>query len=642
MNFNFLRTAVATPHIQLTDCDYNSREILAVAKNAYSKGVELLITPELGITGYSCGDLFQQQILLQNAIKSLHFICQETASLKMLLVVGLPVLYENKIYNCAAVLYEGTLLGLVPKTNLPNYSEFYEQRQFTPAGEFSAYYSDEYFDSVPFSKNILFQDTNNSLFTFAAEICEDLWVPSPPSISHAVAGALIIGNLSAGNELVGKADYRRGLVVSQSAKLSCAYLYASAGSGESTTDAVFAGHNIIAENGVSLAETKLFSEQIAITEIDLDRLSHDRILHNTYPTEQSQNSKYIRVFFDHVPNKTTLKYRNIPRFPFVPQQESLLNENCETILNIQANGLCRRILHTKAKSLVLGISGGLDSTLALLICLRAIENTPLSRKDIIAITMPAFGTTERTKSNAEKLAEITGVTLRTINITDSVRQHFSDIGHDENTHDVVYENAQARTRTLVLMDVANAEGGLVIGTGDLSELALGWATYNGDHMSMYGVNASVPKTLIRYLVQYEANRSATLQKVLEDVLATPVSPELLPAVDGKISQQTENIVGPYELHDFFLYYILRWGYSPGKIFFLAQHAFKSNYDNKTILSWMRIFYQRFFASQFKRSCLPDGPKVGSVSLSPRADWRMPSDASSALWLQELDTLTNTL
>lgn len=639
MNFNFLRVAVATPHIQLADCEYNGKEILNIAKNCYEKGVELLITPELGITGYSCGDLFFQQTLLQSAMKALKTLCKETQNIAMLLAVGLPVVHDNKIYNCAAILYSGKLLGLVPKTNLPNYSEFYEQRQFTPASEFTSYYFDEYFTSIPFSKNILFQDSKNPSFSVAFEICEDLWVPAPPSISHVLAGATIIGNLSAGNELVGKADYRRSLVISQSARLSCAYLYASAGIGESSTDAVFSGHDIIAENGVTLAETSLFSESIAITEIDLDRLTHDRISHNTYPDNKKDTQNYLTVFFEHNSQKNDLTYRVIPSFPFVPTNKELLQENCETILNIQASGLQRRIIHTKAKSLVLGLSGGLDSTLALLVCLRAIQNTHLAKKDIITITMPAFGTTERTKNNAEKLAEITGVSLKTIPITDSVRQHFVDIGHDENIHNVVYENAQARIRTLVLMDVANAEGGLVVGTGDLSELALGWATYNGDHMSMYGVNASVPKTLIRYLVQYEATKNDSLREVLEDVLNTPVSPELLPAVDGKISQQTENIVGPYELHDFFLYYILRWGYSPSKIFFLAKYSFKDKYDNETILSWLQIFYQRFFSSQFKRSCLPDGPKVGSVSLSPRADWRMPSDASAALWLQEIENLS---
>lgn len=634
--YNFIRVATATPLLQLANCEYNREQLVFTVKQAAEKGADFLVTPELGMTGYTCGDLFLQQALLKESAAQLSILCQETKDEDIIFTVGLPIFYKNKIYNCAAIIHAGKLLGLVPKTNLPNYSEFYEQRQFTPAFEGLQYYSDSYFKEIPFSVELLFKSKQNPLFTFALELCEDLWVPSPPSIRHSLVGALVIANLSAGNELVGKAEYRRTLVSNQSAKLNCAYLYASAGVFESTTDAVFAGHNIIAENGTILAESALFSSEIIFTEIDLERLSHDRSIHNTFP--QINDKNYVVISFSQNENPKNSFLRNVSSFPFVPQNPLQLQENCETIYAIQAIGLRQRIIHTKAQSLVVGLSGGLDSTLALLVCLKAIKNTPLSKENIIAITMPAFGTTERTKSNAEILAKIAGVTFRTISISDSVRQHFKDISHNENDHSVVYENAQARMRTLVLMDIANAENGLVVGTGDLSELALGWATYNGDHMSMYGVNSSVPKTLVRHLVEYEANKNKKLQKVLLDILATPVSPELLPAVDGKISQQTEELVGPYELHDFVLYYTLRWGFSPTKIYFLEQIAFKDKYSTEIMLHWLKIFYRRFFASQFKRSCLPDGAKVGSVCLSPRADWRMPSDAIAEIWLKEVEQL----
>lgn len=638
MKHNFLKAAAATPSIKLADCAYNAAQIIACAEKAAKQGVELLVTPELGLTGYTCGDLFMQNTLQTGAVQALQTICEKTAGYSLILLVGLPVVFGGKLYNVAAVLQSGKVLGLVPKTHLPNYSEFYELRHFSPAPDETYLYNNNFLQNIPFGTNLLFSCKANPLFTFGVEICEDLWVPCPPSVKHALAGATVIANLSAGCEVVGKAEYRRSLVMGQSGRLCCSYIYANAGEGESTADVVYAGHNMIAEHDVMLAETLPFSKEMAVAEIDLERLAHERNRKNTFPP--SQNGTHQTVFFEKPahsnPNASFSRY--IPQHPFIPEDPAALNKACETTLTIQATGLAARLRHINASSVVLGLSGGLDSTLALLVAMRAMHILDRPANDILAVTMPAFGTTQRTRGNAKTLAEVSGVTLQTVDISSTVRSHFADIGHNEDEHSLVYENAQARMRTLVLMDIANQKNGIVVGTGDLSELALGWATYNGDHMSMYGANASVPKTLVRYLVEHEADRLPKLAKVLHDILNTPVSPELLPAVDGEISQQTEDLVGPYELHDFFLYYMLRWGFSPTKILFLAEESFREKYPRETILKWMKVFYKRFFAQQFKRSCLPDGPKVGSVSLSPRGDWRMPSDASAALWLSELQAL----
>lgn len=633
MRDGFIKVAAGTPAVKVADCHGNAQQILELAHAANKQGVKVLVTPELGITGYTCSDLFLQQTLLQSALEAFEHLCAHTKTLDMLLLVGLPLVHGGKLYNCAAVLHKGAVLGLVPKTHLPNYAEFYEERLFTPAFEGVQTYTGGFMQNVPFGTDLLFCCKNLPGFVLGVEICEDLWVPSPPSIRHTVAGAVVIANLSASNEVIGKDSYRRSLVSGQSARLVCAYLYADAGGGESTTDLVFSGHNIVAENGAILAETKLFTSELATSDIDVQRLAYERRRLTTYPPENS--SGYAQIPFAFETAKTVLS-RAISPTPFIPGSADALDGRCETILRIQAAGLEKRLRHIGAKTAVIGVSGGLDSSLALLVAARAMQNLGRPASDILAVTMPAFGTTSRTRSNAELLADAIGATFKTVDISASVRQHFADIGHSETDLSVVYENAQARMRTLVLMDMANQTGGIVVGTGDLSELALGWATYNGDHMSMYGVNASVPKTLIRYIVAYEASVKPHLAPVLQDVLATPVSPELLPAENGEISQQTETIVGPYELHDFTLYYALRWGFTPGKIYRLAQLAFADTYKSDVILKWMQVFYRRFFAQQFKRSCLPDGPKVGSVSLSPRGDWRMPSDAIATAWLQELD------
>ncbi|MFV0414140.1 MAG: NAD(+) synthase [Oscillospiraceae bacterium] len=635
MKDGFVKVAAVTPALKVADCAYNAGQIIQAAQTAASAGVKLLVTPELGITGYTCSDLFLQNTLLQAALAGLETICNATAPLDIGLWVGLPLQHDGKLYNCAAFLQGGRVLGLVPKSHLPTYAEFYERRQFTPAFAGQQVFTGGFLKEVPFSTQLLFSCSNLPGLVVAAEICEDLWVPAPPSIFHAGAGATIIVNLSASNETIGKAEYRRSLVGGQAARLVCGYIYADAGSGESTTDIVFCGHNLIAENGILLAETPLFSNQMAVSEIDMQRLLHERRRMSTYPASEKEGYRVVGFSLQETEAALT---RPISPAPFIPGDAAVLDNRCETILAIQAAGLEKRLLHTGCKTLVLGVSGGLDSSLALLVAARALQNLGRPARDILAVTMPAFGTTARTRSNAELLAIAIGASFRCIDITATVRSHFADIAHSEDNRDVTYENAQARIRTLVLMDLANQQNGLVIGTGDLSELALGWATYNGDHMSMYAVNASVPKTLIRYIITYEASLKHTLQAVLQDILETPVSPELLPAVNGEISQQTEEIVGPYELHDFTLYYALRWGFSPGKILRLAEIAFAQKYSRETILKWLLVFYRRFFAQQFNRRCLPDGPKVGSVSLSPRGDWRMPSDASAAAWLNELEAL----
>ena len=637
MKDGFIKVAAGTPDIRVADCEYNRAEITALIDKAYATGVRILALPELCITGYTCQDLFFQQALLDGALNSLREITEHTAGSDMLISVGCPLRFRGELYNCAVVLKDGKILGVVPKKFLPNYNEFYEKRHFTaaPEGQFDI---ELFGESVPFGLGLLFECRTMPELVFAAELCEDLWAAEPPSISLALGGATIIANLSASNETIGKDMYRRELVNSQSARLLCGYVYASAGSGESTQDLVFGGHDIIAENGIILAESKLYSTGLTVTEIDVQKLASERRRNTSFTGGIRPGMR--RIPFDMEVRPTELT-RIVRRTPFVPNTAAETDKRCEDILTMQAHGLEKRIRHTNAKTLVIGISGGLDSTLALLVCVEAMKLLGRPASDILAVTMPCFGTTKRTRSNAERLCELLGTQLRIIDIAASVKQHFRDIGHDESNHNVVYENGQARERTKILMDLANAENGMVVGTGDLSELALGWATYNGDHISMYGVNASVPKTLVRHIVKYYAGtvENAELREVLMSIFDTPVSPELLPADEnGNIAQITEDLVGPYELHDFFLYNGIRWCFPPKKVFRLAEYAFAGSYDRDTILKWLRTFYRRFFSQQFKRSCLPDGVKVGSVTLSPRGDWRMPSDASPALWLKELEEL----
>ncbi len=634
MNDGLIRVAAMHRPIRLADCMHQAQEIAHAAEQYANEGVQILLTPELSLTGYSCGDLFLQQPLLNDALNALQFVCQKTAHLPLLLVVGLPLRYQEKLYNCAAFLQGGTVLGVVPKTHLPNYSEFYEQRHFTSGANVNTMLSLPSFGEVPFGPNLLFCCVEYPMLRIAAEICEDLWVPLPPSISHAQAGATLVVNPSASNETVGKEEYRKMLVQSQSARLCCAYLYADAGYGESSSDMVFSGHHLLCENGQVLCEAPPFSNKAVMADIDIELLVQERCRLSTF---ENKTDTHRQIPFHLKCNQTTI-LRKISKTPFVPMEKSVLQKRCESILTIQAEGLRKRLEHTCAKTAFIGVSGGLDSTLALLVMARAFSLLQKDSKDIVAVTMPGFGTTSRTKNNATVLCEALGVTLKQVDITPSVRQHFMDIEQSESCHDVTFENAQARMRTLVLMDMANQANGLVVGTGDLSELALGWATYNGDHMSMYGVNAGIPKTLVRSLVAQEAIRLPLLSSVLQDILDTPVSPELLPAENGEISQQTEQIVGPYELHDFFLFYMLRYGFAPQKILRFAQHAFETTYTRGEILHWMHVFYRRFFSQQFKRNCLPDGPKVGSVSLSPRGDWRMPSDAAATAFLAQIDML----
>ena len=637
MQDGFVKIAAATPDLRVADCAYNASEIVKLARQAAAKGAHLVVFPELCLTGYTCGDLFLQRTLLDGALAALDTVCRETAALNAAVVVGLPLVHQGKLFNVAAVLCGGKIEGIVPKQFIPNYSEFYEARHFVsgagvPFQTISLLGQDTLFAG---GEPLVFQCADMPEFTLGVEICEDLWVANPPSTRLAQAGATVIVNLSASDEIIGKASYRRDLVRQQSARLLCAYLYADAGFGESTQDLVFAGHDLIAENGALLAESKLFDRGVIYADIDVQRLTHERRRMNTFVTEQNPAVAALPVH----PGANDLTDRTFPRTPFVPASKALRDERCEEILSLQATGLATRLRHTHAKTAVVGLSGGLDSTLALIVLVHAFDMLGLDRKGILAVTMPCFGTTARTKGNAEKLADAYGVTLQTVDIKAAVDQHFSDIGQSKDDLSVTFENGQARMRTLVLMNLANKTGGMVVGTGDLSELALGWATYNGDHMSMYGVNASIPKTLVRYLVAYEADRTmGELSDVLYDVLDTPVSPELLPPKDGEISQKTEDLVGPYELHDFFLYYMLRFGYPPRKIYRIARKTFAGVYDDATIKKWLVTFVRRFFTQQFKRSCLPDGPKVGTVTLSPRGDWRMPSDACAALWLAEAENL----
>ena len=636
MQYGFLRCAAVSPTLRVAACAYNAQAVIKAMQQAEGDGVRLLCLPELCLTGYTCSDLFLQQTLYEGAEKALVQILEASRGLNMVVLVGLPVQVGGKLYNCAAVLCDGQLLGVVPKTHLPNYAEFYEKRHFVP-GPRTARTIVLAGQEVPFGTDLLFACRQMPDFVLGVEVCEDLWAPVPPSCRHALAGATVIANLSASDETVGKAAYRRDLVCGQSARLLCSYLYADAGHGESTTDMTFAAHNLIAENGALLAQAEPFGEGKAISEIDVGRMRQERLRNTTFEPE---DTGYTTVCFDLTLTDTPLSRAFSPT-PFVPDSTDARSERCELILRIQAEGLAKRMEHTHAACGVIGISGGLDSCLALLAAVRACKVLGRSPKDIVAITMPCFGTTQRTRSNAEILCDALGVQFREINITNTVQSHFADIGQDDKTYDVTFENCQARVRTLELMDYANKNGGFVIGTGDLSELALGWATYNGDHMSMYGVNAGIPKTLVRHIVRYVADSctSEELRDVLLDILDTPVSPELLPAAeDGTIAQQTEKLVGPYELHDFYLYYVLRCGFGPAKIYHIAQAAFAGKYTSDVLLYWLRNFYRRFFAQQFKRSCLPDGPKVGSVTLSPRGDWRMPSDACNTLWMRELETL----
>ncbi|ULQ59455.1 NAD(+) synthase [Brucepastera parasyntrophica] len=709
----FLRVAAATPECVVGDCGNNAGSIISLIHEAAGAGARLAVFPELSITAYTCGDLFSQELLGKVSITAVRLIAESTRELPITSIIGFPMNFRNSRYNCAAVISRGKIHGIIPKTYLPNYGEFYEKRHFSPAPKAMFTIPAGVFgnDPVPFGTNILFTDEKNADMSFAVEICEDLWAPVPPSSAHVQAGAVIIANLSASNEIVGKSDYRRNLVAGQSAKGMCAYVYANAGHGESTTDMVFSGHNLIAENGIILAESVLFSTGLICTDIDITRLLQERRRMQLVSNEEGSGcgGQYVRIplALDNsaAPQKSSVIHagdntntvpaessptavttiplfqtgrsllRKIDPLPFVPGNPEETARRCEEIIALQTVALAKRLSHTNSKTAVIGISGGVDSTLAFLITVRAFDCLGLPRTGIQAITMPGFGTTKQTRGNAVQLAEILGTSVSEIWIHKAVKQHFEDIGQNPEVFDITYENAQARERTQILMDKANQSGGLVIGTGDLSELALGWSTYNGDHMSMYGVNSSIPKTLIRHILAYCAENpdffvdppeaagnkkygrpvkaDKALMKssykefssILQSILDTPVSPELLPPRNNEISQKTEHIIGPYELHDFFLYYVTRWGFSPSRILFLAEQAFTAEntrlaktYTRPEILKWMKVFYERFFSSQFKRSCMPDGPKVGSVALSPRGDWRMPSDASISVWLKEVEKL----
>lgn len=637
MDYGFIKVAAATPKIKVADVDCNTELICNQIDEAAKNGAKVLVFPELCLTGYTCSDLFWQSLMLEKVKEKTIEIARYSKDYDMLIMIGIPYEHNGKLYNVGVVLHKGKILGMVTKKHLPNYSEFYEARHFTKGFE-KVVTVDFAGQKVPMGMNILFKCENRPDMVIGVEICEDLWVPNPPSIRHTMAGATIIANLSASDEVTGKSIYRRDLVAGQSARLICGYIYADAGEGESSTDLVYSAHNMIAENGRMLAEAKRFINQTVYGDIDLDRIKNERRKMTTYDSKDEEDYTVVTFEMNMDNNELSTKINNMP---FVPGDIAKRNERCEEILTIQAMGLKKRLEHTNAKSAVIGISGGLDSTLALLVTVRAFDMLGRDRKGIVAVTMPGFGTTDRTYDNALKMIEKLGTTFIEINISAAANEHFKAIGHDSSIHDVTYENVQARQRTLYLMNLANQYNGFVVGTGDLSELALGWATYNGDHMSMYGVNASIPKTLVRHLVRYYADTcdDIELNKVLMDVLDTPVSPELLPPQDnGEIAQKTEDLVGPYELHDFFMYYMLRLGYTPKKIYYLARNAFEGIYDDETILKWLKTFYRRFFAQQFKRSCLPDGPKVGTVAVSPRGDLRMPSDACATIWLKELEEI----
>ncbi len=647
----FVRVAVVSPELRVAEVDFNVQAISSALHDAGRQGCRLAVFPELSITGYSCGDLFYQSVLLERAKAALETVAWAAMEARCAAVVGLPLEIDGRLYNCAALVANGQVFGIVPKSYLPTTNQFYEERWFTPGALAVAQEIQlrRFEEAVPFGPDLLFAAEDVPGLRIGVEICEDLWAVQPPSGVQALAGATVLLNLSASNELLGKVEYRRDLVRQQSARCLAAYLYAGAGPGESTTDTVWAGHSLIAENGAVLAETERFqfSTQMAVADVDVQRLVHERLRNSTFSASQAGRA-FRMVGFD-LPGETLWVAENpkgldlirpqLSRTPFVPADVERRAASCREIFAIQSTGLAKRLRHTGVQRVTIGVSGGLDSTLALLVTARAFDLLSLTRDGIVAITMPGFGTTERTRGNAALLAEALDVTLRTIPIADAVRQHFRDIGHDESHHNVTYENAQARERTQILMDVANQVGGLVVGTGDLSELALGWLTYNGDHMSMYHVNAGVPKTLVRYLIEWVADEEWSGRRaaaVLCDIIATPITPELLPlSVDGRLEQKTEDTIGPYELHDFFLYQVVRFQFPPAKVFFLARQAFDGVYGDQEILRWLELFYRRFFSQQFKRSAMPDGPKVGSVALSPRGDWRMPSDASAAVWLDEL-------
>ena len=634
MKNGFVKVAAATPDIRVADVEFSTQNIINAMEEAQKNGAKILVFPELCVTGYTCSDLFDHSVLLKASRKALLEIAENTNDKDMLVFVGAPLEVNGKLYNVAAAMNQGEIIGFTTKTFLPNYGEFYEMRQFTPGPQTVREITFEG-KKIPFGPQILFQAEGMEELVVAAEICEDVWSPIPPSIQAALEGATVIVNCSASDETIGKDTYRRALISGQSARLISGYIYANAGEGESTTDLVFGGHNIIAENGTVLKESSRYVNEIIYSELDLQRITGERRKNTTF--QPLDEETLVRIPFTVEETKTFLT-RTFPKKPFVPSDEQTRAQRCEEILTIQAMGLKKRLAHTNARTAVVGISGGLDSTLALLVTARAFDMLGRDKKDIIAVTMPCFGTTDRTYQNACEMSKKVGATLIEVPIADAVNVHFRDIGHDPEDHSVTYENCQARERTQVLMDIANKTWGMVIGTGDLSELALGWATYNGDHMSMYGVNASVPKTLVRHLVKYAADdtKDEALKNVLYDVLDTPVSPELLPPKDGDIAQKTEDLVGPYELHDFFLYFMLRFGYEPSKIFRIACMTFDGEYDKETIFKWLETFCRRFFSQQFKRSCLPDGPKVGTVALSPRGDWRMPSDACVAVWMKDLE------
>ena len=642
MNYGFVKVAAAVPHVQVADCFYNIQQMEGLMRQASDKGVQIIAFPEMSVTAYTCLDLFAQQALLKNAEQALLKLVSDTADLNILTIAGAPLVTENRLINAAIAFQAGKILGVVPKTYIPNYKEFQEQRWFTSATELRDKTVSIGDRTYPLGSHLLFTAGQVKI---GIEICEDLWVPVPSSSLLAMEGANILVNISASNELIGKHHYLRSLICQQSARCMAGYVYASAGFGESSTDLVFAGNGIIAENGTLLEESPRFTmqEQLVISEIDIENLQNDRQINTSFMhgTSTLQARETITIPFALSENSSQpVLTRSVDPHPFTPSGDAL-KERCEEIFQIQVAGLAKRIVHTHSRTAVVGISGGLDSTLALLVTVMTFDALNIPRNQILGITMPGFGTTDRTYTNACDLIRSLGVTLKEISIKDACLQHFKDISHNPSVHDVTYENSQARERTQILMDVANQENGLVIGTGDLSELALGWATYNGDHMSMYGVNGSIPKTLVRYLVEWVAHNRVdeASRATLLDIVDTPISPELIPADEnGNIKQKTEDLVGPYELHDFFLYHFLRFGSSPAKIYFLAQQAFGGSYDKETIRKWLHTFFRRFFQQQFKRSCLPDGPKVGSVSLSPRGDWRMPSDAMATLWLKEIEEL----
>ena len=642
MNYGFVKVAAAVPHVQVADCFYNIQQMEGLMRQASDKGVQIIAFPEMSVTAYTCLDLFAQQTLLKNAEQALLKLVSDTADLNILTIAGAPLVTENRLINAAIAFQAGKILGVVPKTYIPNYKEFQEQRWFTSATELRDKTVSIGDRTYPLGSHLLFTAGQVKV---GIEICEDLWVPVPPSSLLAMEGANILVNISASNELIGKHHYLRSLICQQSARCMAGYVYASAGFGESSTDLVFAGNGIIAENGTLLEESPRFTmqEQLVISEIDIENLQNDRQVNTSFMhgTSTLLADETITIPFALSENSgQPVLTRSVDPHPFTPSGDAL-KERCEEIFQIQVAGLAKRIVHTHSRTAVVGISGGLDSTLALLVTVMTFDALNIPRNQILGITMPGFGTTDRTYTNACDLIRSLGITLKEISIKDACLQHFKDISHNPSVHDVTYENSQARERTQILMDVANQENGMVIGTGDLSELALGWATYNGDHMSMYGVNGSIPKTLVRYLVEWVAHNRVdeASRATLLDIVDTPISPELIPADEnGNIKQKTEDLVGPYELHDFFLYHFLRFGSSPAKIYFLAQQAFGGSYDKETIRKWLHTFFRRFFQQQFKRSCLPDGPKVGSVSLSPRGDWRMPSDAMATLWLKEIEGL----